>query len=82
MLLSSLCVTAQQKVTQQGNNFQVEKTEKSEDVKTPYTLTIDGKTYPIYKGKRGGFYYYNSNGKKTYVPKEVSEKLKKIYNEK
>jgi len=82
MLLSSLCVSAQtQKVTQIGSTFKVEKSEKSKDqksneTKTSFTIEVEGKRYPIYKGSRGGYYYYDFQGKKKYVPKEVKEKLK------
>lgn len=70
MLFSSLMCNAQQKVIQIGNNFKVEKTEKKSesDVKTPYTITVNGKTYPIYKGKKGGLYYIGPDGKKKICP--------------
>lgn len=84
MLLSSLCVSAQtQKVTQIGSTFKVEKSiekskdQKSNETKTSFTIEVDGKRYPIYKGSRGGYYYYDFQGKKKYVPKEVRDKLKK-----
>lgn len=80
MLLSSLMCNAQQKVTKIGSTFKVEKPEKSsdkkEEIKTQYFIEIEGKKYPIYKGKKGGYYYYDFQGKKKYVPKEVKEKLK------
>lgn len=79
MLLSSLMCNAQQKVTQIGSTFKVEKPEKSsdkkEEVKTQYFIEVEGKKYSIYKGKKGGYYYYNFQGKKKYVPKEVKEKI-------
>lgn len=82
MLLSSFMCNAQQKVTKVGNTFKIEKSfssnkdNKKEEIKTSYFIEVEGKRYPIYKGKKGGYYYYDFQGKKKYVPKEVKEKLK------
>jgi len=70
-----------QEVKQQGKTFEVTKKEKvkSEPKDTGYTITINGITYPIYKGERGGYYYIivvNGEKKKKYVPAEVKRKLK------
>jgi len=67
-----------QEVKQQGKTFEVKKKEKvkSEPVATGYTITVDGVSYPIYKGARGGYFYYDKNNKKKYVPVEIRKKLK------
>jgi hypothetical protein len=70
-----------QEVVQTGKTFEVKKKEnkKNEPVATGYTITVDGITYPIYKGARGGYFYYvvvNGEQKKRYVPVEVKQKLK------
>lgn len=75
MLTLTLSVSSQE-VKQQGKTFEVTKKErtKSESIATGYTIVVDGISYPIYKGKRGG-YYYVIEGKKKYVPAEVKRKL-------
>ena len=79
MLLSSLMCNAQQKVTQVGYTFKMEKPDKSsdkkEEIKTQYFIEIECRKYSIYKGKKGGYYYYDFQGKKKYVPKEVKERI-------
>lgn len=66
-----------QEVRQTGSKtFEVKKKE-NEPINTGFTIVVDGISYPIYKGKRGG-YFYIKNGKKAYVPDEVKERLKKL----
>ena len=67
-----------QEVRQTGSRtFEVQKKKKenSEPTNTGYVIVVDGISYPIYKGQRGG-YYYLKDGKKKYVPAEVKQKLK------
>lgn len=66
-----------QEVRQTGKTFEVQKKkkEKSEPILTGYTIKVDGISYPIYKGERGG-YFYLKEGKRKYVPKEVAKELK------
>lgn len=70
-----------QEVKQTGKTFEVKKKKKeqTEPIATGYTITVDGISYPIYKGQRGGYFYYvvvNGEQKKRYVPAKVREKLK------
>lgn len=68
-----------QEVVQTGKTFEVKKkkeNKKNEPILTGYSITVDGVSYPIYKGQRGGYFYYDKNNKRKYVPKEVKEKLK------
>lgn len=72
-----------QEVRQTGKSFKIEKKEnsKSEPVDTGYTIEVNGITYPIYKGARGGYYYVivvKGEKKKKYVPAEVKERLKNL----
>lgn len=69
-----------QEVVQTGKIFEVKKKEnkKNEPILTGYSITVDGISYPIYKGQRGGYFYYDKNNKRKYVPKEVKEKLKEL----
>ena len=68
-----------QEVRQTGSKtFEVKKKENSEPTNTGFTIVIDGISYPIYKGKRGGYFYIKKNGKRAYVPEEVKERLKKL----
>lgn len=65
-----------QEVKQTGKTFEVKKKEKkNEPIDTGYIITVDGTSYPIYKGTRGG-YFYVKGGKKVYVPTEVKQKLR------
>ena len=68
-----------QEVVQTGKTFEVKKkkeNKKNKPVATGYTITVDGITYPIYKGSRGGYFYYDKNNKRKYVPTEVRQKLR------
>lgn len=67
-----------QEVKQTGKTFEVtkKKKEQTEPIATGYKITVDGVSYPIYKGVRGGYFYYDKNNKKKYVPAEVKQKLK------
>lgn len=81
LLALSLSATGQVKRT--GMTFEVKKEKKanSEPNNTGFTIKVDGITYPIYKGKRGGYFYYiviNGERKKRYVPKDVSKQLKTL----
>lgn len=71
--------THAQSVQRQGNTFTVVKekgTANKEAKKSKYTIKVDGKTYALYVGPRGGVYYMK-DGKKMYnVPKEVKEAVK------
>ena len=67
------------KVQKNGNTFSVVKAEKSskttEPVATGYNYEVKGKTYPVFQGAKGGLFYVNDNGKKSYLPKEVKEAI-------
>lgn len=69
-----------QVVTKQGTTFVIAK-EKSnaskEAKKSKYTIKIDGKTYPLYIGPRGGVYYIKGDKKCYNVPQEVKDAVKK-----
>lgn len=74
----TLSVSAQE-VKRTGKTFEVTKKEKpnTEPVNTGFTIKVNGITYPIYKGVRGGYFYYvKGEQKKRYVPKEVAKQLK------
>lgn len=73
----SLSGNAQEVVQTGSKTFEVKKKQKenTEPTNTGYVIVVDGITYPIYKGARGG-YYYLKDGKKKYVPAEVKQKLK------
>lgn len=47
----------------------VEKKENTQPVKTDYSIKVDGKTYPIYRGPKGGLYFIK-DGKKVYLTKK------------
>ena len=73
-----------QNVTKKGNVItQVAKNTKgekkaSEAKKTDYTFVVDGKSYPVYKGAKGGYYILRVSKKtgkeyKYYVTKQLKE---------
>ena len=72
-----------QSVTRKGNTItQVKKStpkekKATEGKKTPYTYVIDGKSYPVYQGPKGGYYIIRKNTKgeekKQYVTKQLKE---------
>lgn len=62
------------KITKRGNTWtQVDSTktkkQKPQDPKVGVFKDKEGKTYDVYQGSRGG-YYYIKNGKKRYLPKK------------
>lgn len=67
------------KVQKNGNTFSVVKAEKSskttEPVATGYNYEVKGKSYPVLQGAKGGLFYINEKGNKTYLPKEVKEAI-------
>ena len=83
MLLGISIVGAAQssdaKVQRNGNTFSVVKTEKSskttEPIATGYNYEVKGKPYPVFQGAKGGLFYINEEGNKTYLPKEVKEAI-------
>lgn len=58
----------------QGKTIVVDKTTKSA-TSTGYSIKVDGKTYPVMKGPRGG-YYYTKSGKKVYLTKAQKALIK------
>ena len=68
----------QAKIIRKGNKWievvDSTKTKTAQPDKAVGTLTkkVNGKnrTYVVYQGKRGGFYYINEKGKKVYLPKK------------
>lgn len=79
----SLSATSQEVKRTGSRTFEVQKKKKenSEPTNTGFTIVVDGITYPIYKGQRGGYFYYvvvNGEQKKRYVPKDVAKQLKDL----
>ena len=67
-------IGADAKIVKKGNTWtQVDSTktnkQKPQDPKVGTFKDKEGKTYDVYKGSRGG-YYYIKNGKKRYLPKK------------
>lgn len=72
-----------QTVTRKGNTItQVKKADNkekkaTEGKKTAYTYVIDGKSYPVYQGPKGGYYIIRKNSKgedkKQYITKQLKE---------
>lgn len=48
---------------------------KAQPIDTGYTIRIDNKTYKIWRGVKGG-YYYIKNGKKVYLTKKQRALIK------
>jgi len=53
------------------------------DSTTTFTYEVKGVEYKVFRGARGGFYYWAPNSKgvltKYYVPKEVKAKMQEAY---
>ena len=51
---------------------------KAAPVKTKYIYTdTKGVKHEVFRGPKGGYFFINAKGKKQYLPKEVSEQLRK-----
>lgn len=74
----ALTIPCQGKIVKKGNKWievvDSTKTKIAQPDKAVGTFTkkVNGKnkTYIVYQGKRGGFYYINDKGKKVYLPKK------------
>ena len=77
LLFCGLSATAQQVYTKQGNELILNKkpAKKTADTKTGQFVIYKGKKYDVYKGKRGGLYYWRTTKKNTKYKKYL--KLKK-----
>ena len=64
------------KIVKRGNNWvqidstSTKKPNKPADKCVGTYTDKSGKKYPVYQGPKGGYYYINKNGKKTYLPKK------------
>lgn len=74
----ALAMPSEAKIIRKGNNWievvDSTKTKNTQPDKPVGTCTkkVNGKTktYIVYQGKRGGFYYINDKGKRVYLPKK------------
>lgn len=74
----ALTIPCQAKIVRKGNKWievvDSTKTKTAQPDKAVGTLTkkVNGKnrTYVVYQGKRGGFYYINEKGRRVYLPKK------------
>jgi hypothetical protein len=74
----ALTMPCESKIVKTGNQWievvDSTKTKSAQPDKAVGTFTkkVNGKnkTYIVYQGKRGGFYYINDKGKKVYLPKK------------
>lgn len=74
----ALTMPCQAKIIRKGNKWievvDSTKTKTAQPDKAVGTLTkkVNGKnrTYVVYQGKRGGFYYINEKGRRVYLPKK------------
>ena len=76
-----------QSYTRSGNNFVAASSSraKSEPVKTKYTYTKDGKTYPVYVGSTGSCFILKTSSKtgkeyRMYLGEEISRQICKELN--
>lgn len=63
---TTCCINASADTQKKDTMLVVKKAKKGDKTKTVYTIKIDDKVYPIYKGPRGG-YFYEINGKRRYL---------------
>lgn len=83
MLLTIGAQAQTQKYQINGNNIVAvsQAKQKKEAQKTPYTFTIKGKTYEVYKGAKGSYYIIRTSTKtgkdyRYYLPKDIQTMLK------
>ena len=72
----ALTMPCESKIVKRGNNWiqvdstSTKKSNKPADKVVGIYTDKSGKKYPVYQGPKGGYYYINKNGKKTYLPKK------------
>ena len=74
----ALAMPCESKIVKKGNKWiEVVDSTKTNTVQPDkavgtFTKKVNrkNKTYIVYQGKRGGFYYINEKGKKVYLPKK------------
>lgn len=82
VILGFGAVNANTQYKVQGNNIVAVATDsaknKTAPVKTKFVYTdTKGVKHEVFRGPKGGYFFLNAKGKKQYLPKEVSEQLRK-----